>query len=286
MTRGFLAALVMLAVAAATGCRANVLTGTVRFANPHERRVDDLAARLRGEADEQALLVIRDCLWQAGSIYTWADYKTLRLAVTRTEHRPIGDIEAMEVWLFDLAGGRLRIENQAARLITVFDGWTWRTFVDGAETRDLQVRADAYGEAVLARRLAALPFALLAGRQKVKYVGTRTGPAEARLWHRLLVTYPAPAGWNAGDETVLEIEKGSGRLDAALIRWADAPFMGRPYRVDMDEWSGAGGLDLSRRWRLTPIDESGAPTGPVRYTLEVTSARFDVPTDVTTFIMP
>jgi len=286
MTRGFLAALAMLAAVVAAGCRVDVLAGSVRFATPHEMRVDDLEARLRGACDEQSLLVLRDCLWQAGSPYPWADYQTLRLAVTRTEHRPLGEIETMEVWLLDLRGGRLRIENQAAHIITVFDGWTWWTFVDGAETSDLQVRADAYGEALLARRLATLPFALLAGRQQVRYVGTRTGPAEARLWHRLLVTYPASAGWNSGDETVLEIEKGSRRLDAALIRWADAPFMGRPYRVDMDEWRDAGGLDLSRRWRLTPINDAGAPTGPVRYTLEVTSARFDVPTDVTTFIRP
>jgi hypothetical protein len=286
MSRVLLAALAMPAVITAAGCRMEGLTGVIRFATPHELRVDAIESRLRGECDEKSLAVIRDCLWQAGSLYPWADYRTLRLAVTRTEYRPLGETEEMEVWLLDLAGGRLRIENQAERRVTVFDGWTWRTFVDGTQTRDLQVRADALGEATVAQRLATLPFALLAGRQTVTYAGERVGPGETRLWQRLLVKYPASAGWNAGDRTVLEIEKGSRRIDAAVIKWAESPLNDRPYRVDMDEWQVVGGLYLSRRWRMTPLDDSGAPTGPVRYTYEVTSAYFDVPTDVTAFVLP
>jgi hypothetical protein len=37
----------------------------------------------------------------------------------------------------------------------------------------------------------------------------------------------------------------------------------------MDDWHPADGLVVSRRWRFTPIDESGAATGPVQYTVRI-----------------
>jgi hypothetical protein len=273
MRRGWwpavLAGLVMLAAMA--GCtRRDVLTG-----------------RLRSMPDDHARRVVADSVWVCGNIYQWADHRTLRLNVTRTDHRLGAETAGDEVWLLDLVGGRVRIEKPAARQTIVYDGLSWRVFAEGkAVASDLELRAAAAGDVAVARALAPLPFSLLAPGLKMMYVGTRTGPGEARVWDRLLVAYEPGAGYEPGSRTLVEFNQATHRVEAAFISWAEAPFLGGCYRVDMDEWWTVADLALAHRWRFVPVSEAGAPTGAVRYTFQVRSAAFDVPKGPATFSQP
>jgi hypothetical protein len=191
-----------------------------------------------------------------------------------------------EVWLLDLAGRRLRLERPAARQVAVFDGWAWRVFVEGRETADLELRSLAAADGQLARHLALLPFSLLEGGLKVVSAGTCTGPGETRVWDRLRVTYAAETGLAAGDQTVVEINRATHRVDKVLFTWSANPFLGGCWRADLVDWRPAGGVSLSRRWRLVPVNDAGAPTGPARWSVEVRNVTFDVPADGAAFARP
>ena len=249
-------------------------------------RRDVLTARLRDMPDEAARRTLSDAIWAGGDIYRWADRKSLRLEVARIDHVPGAESRTDEVWLLDLAGGRVRIEKPVARQVTLYDGASWRIFIAGRETRDLEARAQAAGDVAVVRGLATLPFGLLEANLKIVYAGTRTGPGEARVWDRLLATYAGGSGFEPGDRTLVEINKQSRRVDAALITWSEAPFLAGCYRVEMDEWWTTGDLALAHRLRLVPVDDKGLPTGPVRWTFEVRSAAFDVPLGLTAFSQP
>jgi hypothetical protein len=249
-------------------------------------RHDVLANRLRDMPDDYARRVLSDSVWACGDIYRWAGHATLRLEVARIGHVPGAETRNDEVWLLDLAGGRVRIEKAAARQVIVYDGLSWRVFIQGNEMRDLEARADAAGDVAVARGLATLPFGLLDPRLGISYVGTRTGPGEARVWDRLLVACQAGSGFEPGDRTLVEINKQSRRVDAALITWSEAPFLGGCYRVEMDEWWTTADLALAHRLRFVPVNDKGEPIGPARWTLEVRSAVFDVPVGLTTFSSP
>lgn len=244
-------------------------------------RLDALHRRLEAIDDGAARTIVRDALWAHGSKYRWAEHGALRAEVTRTVHRPLGDSATDEVWLLDLWSGALRVEVPACRRVTVYDGQAWRVFIDGRQAADLEARAQAAGDARLVAGLLPMPLSLAAPGQRVAFAGTRTGPGEARAWQRLLVTYPAGAG--AGDQAVVEVRQDSHRVEAVLIRWSEPPFVGRPMRVEMDDWRPAGGLLLSRRWRFIPTDDQGAPTGPALYTVRVKQIDLDPPIGAGTF---
>jgi len=271
MKRRFRAALlVVAAAAAAAGCS----------------RQQVLLDRLRSIPDETAGRVLGDALWANGSVYRWAGHKTLRSEVTRTEHRPLGDVVSREVWTLDLVGGRLRIEKPDAREVTTFDGLAWHVFVGGKKTDDLEKRADAAGDGILARQIMPMPFSLLDPGLAIEHIGTRTGPGETRSWDNLLVTPGPGTPWESGDRMLLEFNRRTHRVDAVLACWWEPPFLGGRWRVDMDEWQTTGDVTLSRRWRLVPIDDAGAATGPVRWTLEVTAAEWDAPVGARAFSAP
>jgi hypothetical protein len=240
------------------------------------QRKDVLLSRLREIPDARAHQVVGDALWVHGSFFAWATHENLRMEVTWTEHRPDGDVASDEIWLLDLAGGRFRVERPAEKQVTVYDGSTWRVFVDGKPSDDLVLRGRAAGYALLVREIVPLPFSLLDPGVKIEYVGTRTGPAEARTWNRLLVTYPPSSGLDRSDRTVVEVEKESRRVSRVLGCWAEPPFMGSCWRVDADEAWETQGIALGHRWRFTPVNDAGAPTGPMRWTLAVKSMIFDV----------
>jgi hypothetical protein len=249
-------------------------------------RRDVLTGRLRGMPDDHARRVLSDSIWACGDIYRWAGHTSLRLEVERLDQTPGAEQRSDEVWTVDLAGGRVRIEKPAARQVAVYDGASWRLFIQGEETRDLEARAWAAGDVAVVRGLATLPFGLLDATARIMYVGTRTGPGEARVWDRLLVTYAPGSGFEPGDRTLLEFNKQSRRVDRAFITWSEAPFLGGTYRVEMDEWWTLGQLALAHRLRFVPVDDKGVPTGPVRWTVEVRSVRFDVPLGLATFSGP
>jgi len=245
-----------------------------------------LLDRLRSLPDSSASRVLGDSLWADGSVYRWARHTTLRSEVARTEHRPLGDVVTREVWTLDLVGGRVRIEKPGSREVVTFDGLAWHVFVGGKESGDLEKRADAAGDGILARQIMPMPFSLLDPGHAIEYVGVRTGPGETHSWDRLLVTLGPPSPWEPGDRMLVEFDRLTHRASAVLASWLEPPFLGGRWRVDMDEWLPTGDLVLSKRWRLTPIDDAGAATGPVRWTLEVTAAEWDAPVGAWTFSAP
>jgi hypothetical protein len=249
-------------------------------------RKDVLFDRLRAMPDDHARSVLGDCLWAGGSIFRWADHRTARWELTRSDFRPDGRASSDEVWLLDLETGHFRIEKPAAREVTVFNGAVWRVFAGGKETGDLGLRALAEGDAMILRQLATMPFSLTDPGLKIAYVGTRTGPAEAKTWDRLLVTYPPGAGYTAADRTIVEINRATRRVDAVVACWSADPFLGGCYRVEMDEWLPVADLVLARRWRFYPADAKGVALGPVRWEFQVRSAALDVPMKAGAFSGP
>jgi len=270
MKRRFRTALLVAVAAVVAGCS----------------RQEVLLDRLRGLPDETAGRVLRDALWADGSVYRWARHTTLRSQVTRTEHHPLGDVVTQEVWTLDLVGGRLRIEKPDAGQVTTFDGLAWHVFVGGKESGDLELRADAAGDALLARQVMPMPFSLLDPGLAIEHVGTRTGPGETRSWDNLWVTLGPGTPWESGDRMLLEFNRQTHRVDAVLACWWESPFLGGRWRVDMDLWWPTGNVTLSRRWRLTPIDDAGVAAGPVRWTFQVTGAEFDAAVGGGAFLRP
>jgi len=232
-------------------------------------RYATLKRRLNAIDDDAARRIVRDAVWAHGSKYRWADCTALRAEVTRTEHRPGGNAVTDQTWLLDPVGGRARIETPARREVIVFDGWRLCVFRDGQETDDIGARGRAAGTVRLVTELLAMPLSLARDGRRVTYAGTRAGTGEAHAWHRLVVTDAPGAGYAADDRTVVEVRDGTDRVERVFIRWSQDPFFGRRMRVQMDDWRPADRLLVSRRWRLTPIDESGAAAGPVRYTVRI-----------------
>jgi hypothetical protein len=193
-------------------------------------RLSTLEGRVDGIGDPEARHLIYDALWAGGSKYAWTKHETVRAEVAWTEHTPQGDFSTNEVWLVGLWDGRIRIEIDAPldtsgwspsapppssdirqHEVTVFDGKTWRTFVDGREARNIdaapksamwandspdvlvfqdpQAKARGRLAARLARELLLMPLALAGPGLRIKYDGTRVGPGEAHEWDRLGVTY-------------------------------------------------------------------------------------------------
>jgi len=204
-------------------------------------RADLVHRRIEAVPDPHAREVLRDCLWAHGSVYRWADQDTVRCEVTRTEHRPLGDVAVEEVWLLEVWTGRLRIERPATREALLCDGHTWRRFVGGRSADDLEARGEAAGLGRAVRELLTMPLGLVLAGGEIQYVGTRPGPAEARTWERLMLTYPGPRR----DRAVAEIDGRTHRLDALLAAWPQVPFMGRLLRMELDDWRPVGDLLVS-----------------------------------------
>jgi len=269
-------------------------------------RLSVLDGRIDAIGDAEARRLIRDALWVGGSKYEWIKHDTIRAEVTRTDHAPLGDVVIDEVWLLGLWDGKVRMEVSAPlttgglsasagatlaagtidpgehppsaaagpRQVTVFDGKAWRTYVDGRESSDLDAKARAALSARLARELLVMPLALTEPDLRIRYAGTRAGPAEARLWERLLVTYAPEAGRAPGDRMVVEVLKATRQVDSVLIQWQDYPLVGRPLRVDMKLWEATDGLYTSRLWRFYPADEKAERTGPEQCTVRVRKVEF------------
>jgi len=232
-------------------------------------RADRLEARAGAVRDDRARALLRDAVWHHGSKYAWAEAGTLRAEVTWTEHRPLGDRTRREVWTVDPVTGHCRLETPAAGETIVRDGLGLRVKRGGKAVADALARARAAGRVRLATELLTLPVSLLGEGRKVVYAGTEVGPGSTRTWDRLMVVYGPRRGGRRGDRLVVALRQGGRRIDRALLRWSEPPFIGRPMRVDLDLWRPAGDLRISRRWRLTPADEAGEPTGPVRYTVRI-----------------
>jgi len=236
-------------------------------------RLDRLDARVDAIADGTARNLVRDVLWEDGSKYTWADAGPLRADVVWTEHRPAGDLAVRQVWTVDPVAWTCRIETPTTSEVVVFDGSGMQMRRDDRTVTDPLARALAAGRVRLATELLVMPASLAGPDREVLYVGNRTGPGEARTWHRLMVTYGQTADAPEGDRMVVEIREGTNRVDRVLARWSELPFAGQPMRIDMDGWRPAGGLLISRAWRFTPVNETGEPVGPVRYTVRVTGVE-------------
>jgi hypothetical protein len=223
--------------------------------------LDIVNSRLGAIGDEQARTILLDALWAHGSTYRWVDHANLRAEVTWIEHRALGDAATDMVWLVDPWANKVRIERPAQRQVALANGASVRVFVDGKETADLAARGQAAGDVRLARELLPMPFSLTAAGLEFEYVGVRLGPAEARVWQRLLVTYRGAADFGLDNRTVVEVRQDTHRVDNVLIQWPELPFVGRPMRVEMVEWWDLEGLALSRVWRSVPIDETGKAAG-------------------------
>jgi len=260
-------------------------------------RLQQANARLDAIASDQARGLVRDCLWKHGSVYRWVEHETVRCEVERIEHAPGsarakpgfaeatpgGDRLSREVWTLDTAGGRVRIEQPDADRVIVANDLGVGLFVGGKRAGDLDSRDEAAGEVRAVRELAAMPFSLLEPGLEIEYLGSEAGPAEARVWDRLLVRY---SGASSNDRAVVEIRRETSRVEAVVIRWSQLPFLGRRYRVQMDDWRPEKDLLVSHRWQFFPADDAGQAAGPPRWTVRVKRWEWDVPVAGGTFSRP
>jgi len=238
-------------------------------------RLEQANARLDAIASDQARGLVRDCLWKHGSVYRWVEHESVRCDVERIEHAPGGDRLSREVWVLDTAGGRVRIEQPDADRVIVANDLGVGLFVGGKRAGDLESRDEAVGLAREVRELLAMPFSLLQPGLEIAYLGSETGPAEARVWDRLLVRYGGGSGASSNDRAVVEIRRETSRVEAVVFRWSELPFLGRRYRVQLDDWRPEGDLLVSHRWRFFPADEAGQAAGPPRWTVRVKHWEWD-----------
>ncbi|MFO8012923.1 MAG: hypothetical protein R6X20_06400 [Phycisphaerae bacterium] len=240
-------------------------------------RLDRLSARLDAVRDDRARTLLRDAVWHHGSRYAWAEAGALRAEVTWTAHRPLGDEVRREVWTVDPVTDACRIEVPAEGETIVRDGAGLRLERGGEPVADALARARAAGRVRLATELLTLPASLVGQGRRPVHAGTEVGPGGTRTWDRLMVVYGPGRGGNTGDRMVLFVRDGGRRVDRALVRWSEPPFIGRTMRVDLDLWRPAGGLRISRRWRFTPADDAGEAAGPVRYTVRIEAIETGAP---------
>jgi hypothetical protein len=158
-----------------------------------------------------------------------------------------------------------------------YDGLGWHITFGGKTTENLELRAAAAGDAMIIRNLLPMPFSLLDPSLKLEYVGTRTGPAEARQWDLLMATSRGVLDTGVEDRTVVEINKANRRVEGVVLRWQEPPFLGRPWRVTLDEWQPVDGLRVAHRWQFWPTDDKGLAAGPPRYTYTLTAVTWDAP---------
>jgi hypothetical protein len=240
-------------------------------------RLDRLTARLDAVRDDRARTLVRDTLWHHGSRYAWAEAGALRAEVVWTEHRPGGDDVRREIWTVDPITDACRIEVPAAGE-TVVSGsaglWVER---GGEPVADALARARAAGRVRLATELLTLPVSLVGEGRRLVHAGTEVGPGETRTWDRLMVVYGPGRGGDTGDRMVVAVRQQGGRIDRALVRWSEPPFIGRTMRVDLDLWQPAGDLIVSRRWRFIPADDAGEAEGPVRYNVRIEEIETGAP---------
>jgi len=242
-------------------------------------RLERAQARLDAIESAPARGLVRDCLWKHGSIYRWFEHDRLRIEVERTDHAPAGDVMRAEVWTWDLARDRVRIERPSAAEVIVADGFGWGVFVGGKRSADLETRDEAVGAVRLVRELAAMPWSLLEPGRRIEYLGSEMGPAEARVWDRLLVRYGRGSGGSADESAVVEVRRDTGRVEAVIVRWNELPLADRRWRIEMDDWRPEGGVLVSHRWRLFPADDAGARAGPVRWMLRLVRWTWDAPAE-------
>jgi len=240
-------------------------------------RADRLSARADAVRDDRARTLLRSALWHHGSKYAWAEAGSLRAEVAWTEHRPLGDRTRREVWTVDPVTEDCRIEVPAEGETIVSGGLGLRVERGGKRVADALARARAAGRVRLATELLTLPVSLLSQGRRIVHAGTEVGPGGSRTWDRLMVVYDAGRGGERGDRMVVAVGGEGRRIDRALLRWSEPPFIGRTMRVDLDLWQPAGGLRISRRWRLRPADEAGDPAGPVRYTVRIEAIETGAP---------
>jgi len=232
-------------------------------------RSDHLRARLDAVRDDRARPLLRDMVWHHGSAYAWADAGALRAVVTWTDHRPAGDRSHREVWTVDPVTDACRLQIPAEGEVITRGDFGLRVERSGQAVTDALVRSRAAGRVRLATELLTLPVGLLGQGRRVVHAGTAVGPGGTRTWDRLMVVYGPGRGGDTGDRMVLFVRAGGRRIDRAVVRWSEVPFVGRPMRVDLDLWQPAGDPTVSRRWRLTPADDAGKAAGPVRCTVRI-----------------
>jgi hypothetical protein len=252
-------------------------------------RLQQANARLDAIASDQARGLVRDCLWEHGSVPRWVEHQTVRCEVERIEHAPVsarakpgfaeatpgGDRVSREVWILDTAGDRVRIEQPDADRVIVANDMGVGLFVGGKRAGDLESRDAAVGLSREVRELLVMPFSLLDPGLEIAWLGSETGPAEARVWDRLLVYYGRGSGASSRDRAVVEIRRETSRVEAVIVRWSELPFLGRRYRVEMDDWRPEEDLLVSHRWQLFPADETGRAAGPARWTVRVKRWEWD-----------
>jgi hypothetical protein len=235
--------------------------------------------------------VVQDAVYAHGGRgpFTWAKQTNLVVELTWSDYRHGYKPEnSHRVYTIDLTGERMRIDDDTARSVALYDGSTWRVFVGGHEVRkpaDITAETVGYaytlesaaGEMRSLRTFLTLPFSLVDPGVTLKVLGQVAGPSGGGAWNVLKANFNSEAtGRLKNDEMLVYFDPVSKRVDRTLFTFADAPFYGIPH---WGEWSDyrklTNGLILARRYDFRMTDSEGQKDEGRRLTFLVGKVQFN-----------
>jgi hypothetical protein len=234
--------------------------------------------------------VVKDAVWAHGNPFNWAKQNNLVVELTWSDYRHGYKPEnSHRLYTIDLVGQRMRIDDDTARTVALYDGSSWRAFVGGQEIRKpAAITAETVGYAYTLESVAGemrslrlfltLPFSLLDQGVLLKSLGHVAGAGGGNSWNVLQATFNAETtGRLKNDAMMIYFDPVSRRVDRALFTFADAPFYGIPH---WGEWSDyrklTNGLILARRYDFRMTDSQGQADLGRRLTFLVSKAAFNV----------
>ncbi len=252
--------------------------------NQMQNRVDALQQPLKK--------VVQDAVYSNSGRgpFTWGQQNNLVVEMTWSDYRHGYKPEnSHRIYTIDLAGQRMRIDDDTARTVALCDGSSWRFFTGGQEIKkpsDINAETVGYayaletaaGEMRSLRTFLTMPFALLDQGVTLKYMGEVAGADGGNKWNVVRATFDfAATGRLKNDEMMVYFDPGSKRVDRALFTFADAPFYGITH---WGEWSDyrklTNGLVLAHRYDFRMTDTPGQADLGRRLTFLVSKAACNV----------
>jgi hypothetical protein len=193
----------------------------------------------------------------------------------------------------------MRIDDDTARTIALYDGASWRVFLGGQEIKkpsDITAETVGYaytlesmaGEMRSLRLFLTMPFALLDQGVTLKPMGEISGPEGGNRWNVVKATFDFGATSRLkGDEMMVYFDPGSKRIDRALFTFADAPFYGISHWAEWSDYRKLNnGLVLAHRYDFRMTDSQGQADLGRRLTFLVSKVACNVPLPDDIFASP
>jgi hypothetical protein len=243
--------------------------------------------------------LVRDAIWAHGNPFAWVKQDSLVVETVWSDYRHgSSPTIAHKTYTLDLRSRRMRIDDEGAQTVALYDGQDWRVFMRGQEIRKAQtvtpetagafyLVGSAAAEMRTVRNFMCLPFDLVDDGLTLKGLGLVGDPNnEGNSWNVLRVTLDqAVTGYLKGDCMYIYFDPMGKRVDRVLFKfqYPEAPFFGIPHWGEWSEYRRmANGLILAHRLDFRMTDSKGLEDLGRRLTILIDKAAFNVslPADV------